>query len=530
MADRLCAIPIGQCTISKCAIGHCVYFLTAVLICLALASHATASQEDDGPPNVIVILVDDISACEFSCYGGEVNTPHIKRLADRGIRFENAFGTPMCVPSRAMLLTGLYPDKTGVFHNALQPRPIDKDSRANWGKAFDLFPEVFQRNGYRTLVAGKWQMAGKYPTLGTEFGFDENCLHHEWVRANGWNKPLPKKAEYDGLISDSRDLFPGRTSGYWHPSVTINGFLVDTSEKDFGPDIYNDYILQFMERNRDRPFMIYYPMMLAHTVTDFHSEERDDPNRRFGQLLPRCPKIVDGKPADELELDSVRGNIHYVDYLVGRITNKLTQLRLTNRTLVIFTSDNGTMGKGKGQPDPRGAHVPFIASCPGKIPGGKVSDELVSLVDIHSTVTSFAGLQSRDYEPNDGVDLTRLLTGQQSRLDRESVFSFLGEETWVRNKEYMLKSTGEFFEIGAVTDNDPQKMVSLDLAEASSRQLMSFQRLKMQMDGFPGYQDFDSPVYIRYKRAKANLASRYKKTPLKDKRKFVQAKTRVKPE
>lgn len=502
------------------------YFATIIFVSalLAIVGPSCAFQEADEKPNVIVILVDDVSACEFSCYGGAIKTPYIERLAAKGIKFKNAFGTPMCVPSRAMLLTGLLPDKTGVFHNALQPRRIDKDPRSNWGKAFDLFPEVFQRNGYRTLIAGKWQMGGKYPTLGAEFGFDECCLHHEWVHANNWNQPSPQMTRYDGHVGDRRDLFPGRTSGYWHPSVTVNGFLVDTGEKDFGPDIFNDYILQFMERNRSRPFMIYYPMMLAHTVTDFHSDQRDDPNRRFGQLLPRCPKIVDGQRTDQLEQDSVGGNVRYVDYLIGRITQKLSQLQLTKRTLIVFTSDNGTIGKGKGQPDPRGAHIPFIVSCPSTIPRGRVSDELVSLVDIHSTVTGFAGLETNESEPTDGVDLTALLTGKESRLDRQSVYSFLGEEIWVRNSEYLLKSTGEFFKVGRVADNDPRKMQTLDLADASSRDLTSFQQLKMEIVNFPSYQDFDSAVYARYRKAKANLKRRYSKTPVEDKRKFVQAK------
>ena len=503
--------------------SRCDIIAFSLFILLALFSGpATACQVSDDPPNIIVILVDDVSACEFSCYGGPIKTPNIEKLADRGIRFENAFGTPMCVPSRAMLLTGLHPDKTGVFHNSLQPRQIDNDSRSNWGKAFDLFPEVFQRNGYRTLVAGNWQMAGKYPTLGTEFGFDEYCLHHEWVRPDGWNQPLPRETRYDAHVGDQRDLFPGRTSGYWHPSVSVNGFLVDTSEKDFGPDIYNDYVLQFMERNRERPFMIYYPMMLAHTVTDFHSKERNNPDRRFGQLLPRCPKIVDGKPTDELEPDSVRGNVRYVDYLVRRISKKLRDLRLTDRTLILFTSDNGTIGKGKGQPDPRGAHIPFIASYPSKIPSGRVSDELVSLLDVHTTLTSFAGLETSKSSLTDGLDLSGLMAGDESRLERDSVYSFLGEETWVRNKKYLLTSAGDFYKVGKAIDNDPRKMKKVELRRASSRDVSNFKLLKMQIEDFPGFQDFDSVAYARYRKAKSNLRRRYAQTPTEDKRKFVQ--------
>ena len=495
--------------------------LLLLAVILTAPRHAPAQQETDEKLNVIVILADDISASEFGCYGGECETPNIDQLASSGIRFVNAFGSPMCVPSRAMLLTGLHPDKTGVFHNSLRPLRRDKDPRANWGQSFDLFPEVFQRNGYRTLITGKWQMAGTYPKLGFDYGFDEYCLHHEWRRPSDWNQPGPKFARYEGLIADKRDLFPGRTSGYWHPSIAINGFLMKTDEKDFGPDIYNDYLLQYIERNQDRPFLVYYPMMLAHSVTDFHSEKRENKDQRFGQMLPNCPKIVNGKPTSEREPDSVEGNLRYVDYLVGRVMKKLKALQMDQRTLIVFASDNATIGKGKGQPQPRGSHIPLIAACPGKIPAGRVSDELVSLVDIHSTVTHFTNVEKNPSSESDGLDLSGYMRGETDSIDRKFAFGFLADESWVRDKKYLLKSSGEFYEVGDVEDNNTKRMREIEISDASSLERNHFEKLTVQLQESPRFKDVNSPVFIRYRDQRKQLQRNYLNTPVENRRKFV---------
>ncbi len=368
---------------------------TLSLIVLLLFTGTPDTHPPDLPNdklNIIVILADDVSAEEFGCYGGTIPTPNIDKLASEGVRFKTAFGTPMCTPSRAMLLTGLYPDKTGVFHNSLRPLRKDGDSRWHWGHAFDLFPEVFQRNGYRTLIAGKWQMDGQYPDLGFDFGFDEYCLHHEWVRQNGWNQPDPKHTRYSGLIAGDQDLFPDRTSGYWYPSVVVNGLLVKTTEDDFGPDIFNDYVLNFVERNQHRPFMVYYPMMLAHTVTDFQSRDRSDKEKQFHQIFTRCPEVQNGRLTGKMGRESFQTNLEYLDFLVGRLMNKLDKLGIREKTLVVFTSDNATLGKGKACASPRGSHIPMIVSCPGVVQQQVVRDALVSLVDIYPTVTHLAGV------------------------------------------------------------------------------------------------------------------------------------------
>jgi len=305
-------------------------------------------------PNVILILVDDSAADNYGCYGSTFfETPRIDALARTGVRFTHCYSEPVCTPSRVKIMTG----RDGI-RNYVAFGTLDKGETT--------FGTMMKQRGYATAIAGKWQLhGGPRGSLAPECGFDTYCL---------WN-------------------YPGTTrSRYWNPSIVRDGKLLETSEKDYGPDIFTDFVIEFIGKNKDRPFFAYYPMVLVHAP---------------------FPKTPDSKPNDgklPRKLANFRDMTRYADKCVGRILDALDELGLREKTVVTYTTDNGT-GRGLTYPyrDERrkgekayatdgGTHAPLIVSCPGTVPAGIVCDDLVDFSDFMPTIAAIAGARLPDVE------------------------------------------------------------------------------------------------------------------------------------
>ncbi|MHC4542389.1 MAG: sulfatase-like hydrolase/transferase, partial [Planctomycetota bacterium] len=194
-------------------------------------------------PNILFIMVDDLGKEWISCYGAEdVETPNIDALAQTGMRFENAYSMPQCTPSRATLLTGQYPWRTGWVNHWDVPR---------WGVGYfdwairenTTFARVMRAAGYATAAAGKWQMNDFRiaPDFMSKHGFDDWCM---WTGYEAGNPPSGKRYwdAYINTLQDGSKTYSGR----------------------FGPDVYTDYLTDFMRKHKDRPMMLYFPMALTH--------------------------------------------------------------------------------------------------------------------------------------------------------------------------------------------------------------------------------------------------------------------------
>ena len=215
-----------------------------VISLFGLLSSCSIDKKDEKKPNILFILVDDLGKEWLSCYGAElVETPHIDELARTGMTFENAYSMPQCTPSRITLLTGQYPWRNGWVNHYDVPRlghggRFDPDMNPSFGKNM-------RDAGYVTCIAGKWQISDfrLEPEATVKAGFDAYCM---WT--GGENGGPSTKA------SQLR---------YWDPYIhTKEGSKTYTGE--FGPDIYSDFIVDFMRKNKDKPMMIYYPMCLTH--------------------------------------------------------------------------------------------------------------------------------------------------------------------------------------------------------------------------------------------------------------------------
>lgn len=363
-------------------------------------------------PNVLVVLCDDIGAQELGLYGHPVHrTPVLDELGRTGIWFETGYATPICHPTRFQIMTGQYGHHNGVYHFPGRPGGPPADTGADDIASHLTFGKIFQQAGYATAQAGKWQLSGQHPTLIRECGFDEYCM---WAYTHN----LPAGVAHDGAWEGR----PGtKTCRYWHPSIVRNGQYLDTGDDDYGPDIFSDFVLDFIGRAGEKPFFVYYPMALTHAPYYSTPDTTRTKEDRF-------------KHSHE----NWRANVEYADKIMGKLVAGLDKMGKRDNTLILFVGDNGTGGNGKGQPTELGCRVPFLANGPGLVkPAGK-SRELVDLSDILPTICEVAGIELPADHPIDGVSFAPCLRGDTQPL-REWIYEYLGPHRVVRTKRWLLE-------------------------------------------------------------------------------------------
>lgn len=315
-------------------------------------------------------MVDDLGPEWISAYGSEVvETPNIDRLAAEGVLFNNAHSMPQCTPTRVTLLTGQYPYHHGWTNHWDVPR---------WGGGahFDpdlnfSFARLFRDAGYRTAAAGKWQINDfrVQPEAMVEHGFDAYAM---WTG-------------YEGQPPANQDTPNPSAERFQNPYIhTKEGSR--TYADEFGPDVFADFLISFMEANHDQPMLLYFPMVLTHPP-----------------LVP-----TPHEPDAEGIIGRHSAMVRYTDHLVGRLTDTLDALGIRDNTYIFFTTDNGTsrgingrmngrdVAGGKGSLGQNGMHAPFIVSAPGHIPAGTTTDALMDFSDLFPTFTELAGIASPD--------------------------------------------------------------------------------------------------------------------------------------
>jgi arylsulfatase A-like enzyme/nicotinamidase-related amidase len=411
--------------------------LAAACIAAALAVVTTglrvataASPAAGRPPNVILILADDLGAKELGCYGHPRHrTPHLDRLASEGTRFETFFSHPLCTPTRMALMTGQYGFHNG-FLGMANPAftPAKGSPQAAIGSHF-THADLLASRGYATALVGKWQLAGALPTLVRDAGFDEYMM---WAYDHNLPPGVTHPAHEKG----------GNACRYWHPSIIENGRYRPTTPDDYGPDLFNDFCIDFARRHADRPFFVYYTSVLTHSP----HLETPDPEHPGGR-----------RPA------TFRSNLEYLDHLMGRLLAALDKQGLADDTVVIFIGDNGTGGDGKGTVTERGARTPCIIRGPG-VRRGAVSRAVADITDIMPTLAELSGARLPADRPFDGASLVPVLRGDQER-HRDWIYSHLDDGRVLRDARWLLELPGggrkeRFFDCGASRDGSGYRDVT----------------------------------------------------------------------
>jgi arylsulfatase A len=391
--------------------------LLALATIVSTAAPRADAADANRPPNFLVILADDLGAKELGCYGNTNHkTPNLDALAAGGVRFKTCYAAPLCSPSRVELMTGRYGFRTGW--NGLIDRPYapPKDSpEYDVGSAQFTFADLLKTRGYATALAGKWQLSGKLPSLVTDCGFDE---YRMWAYTHN----LPEGITHTGAFQKGGKT----TSRYWHPSIITNGQYTPTQPTDYGPDLFQEFLIDFMSRNKDKPFLAYYPTPLTHG--------------------PHDPTPDPAKPGAKTP-QGLKSNLEYLDHQIGQLIAALDRLKLRENTLVIFTGDNGTAGDGKGKSTELGSRVPMIVNCPGVVQAGVASDELVDLSDVFATLAELSGTSPPAGHVIDGKSFAPALRGENGK-GREWIFSAIRSERVLRDKRWLLEGDGKFFDCG----------------------------------------------------------------------------------
>jgi arylsulfatase A len=377
-------------------------------------SLAMPQAKQSRPPNILLMMADDLGAGELGCYGHrEHRTPNLDGLAAGGVRFETCYATPLCSPSRVELMTGRYGFRTG-WTNFIG-RVTTRKERLEAEEV--TFADVLKERGYRTGLSGKWQLGlvSKHPTMIVDSGFDE---YFSWAWTKGG---LPADARFDG---DPHQR-------YWQPAIVENGKHFPVTKKDYGPDLYSDWIVNFMRRHRHRPFLAYYPMCLVHPPWD---------------------------PTPDNPGGGLRANVEYMDKVAGKVLRALDNLGLRENTIVFFTGDNGTARAGKGTVTERGVRVPMIVSGPG-VRKGMVCRDLIDFSDMMPTLAELSGATLPKGVSIDGHSFAHLLRGEPGRA-REWIFSYLAYERMLRDRRWLLEGDGRFYDCGDQRDGRGYKDVT----------------------------------------------------------------------
>ncbi len=365
----------------------------AVLL-VGLIQTQGVAQEATGVvrPNIVIIYADDLGYGDLGCYGHPtIRTPNLDRMASEGMRFTSFYSAAeVCTPSRAALLTGRLPLRSGMCSNTR--RVLFPNSAGGLPEGEITLAEGLKPRGYATACVGKWHLGHLPRFLPMRHGFD-TFFGTSYV--NDMDRVADPKL--------GRSIFFDPKVEYWNvPLIRHDKIVERPADQTTFTRRYTEEAVAFIRSNKDRPFFLYLAHNMPH-VPLFASKE----------FAGKSPRGLYGDVVEEL------------DWSVGRVLQTIRDEKLQQRTLVVFSSDNGPwltfnqhggsaglLRDGKGSTWEGGMRVPGLFWWPGKIPSGAVTQEMASTMDLFTTCLKLAGVEVPSDRTVDGLDLTPLLLGK----------------------------------------------------------------------------------------------------------------------
>jgi arylsulfatase A-like enzyme len=434
-----------------------------VAIGLAVAAAGVAQQSTTAqrPPNLIVILADDLGYGDVCAYGcRDTKTPHIDALASSGVRFTQGYVTaPVCSPSRAGLMTGRYQQR---FGHELNAGGVARAVKEGLGTPLDerMLPQYLRDRGYATGMVGKWHLGPTPEKHPMSRGFDE--YFGFLSGGNLYLDPLDRPGVH--FIERGPE---GSTQRHRNPVDPILRGRDAVEEPEYLTEAFTREAVSFIERHQNEPFFLYVAYNAPHTPL----QVTDEYYRRFPEIADEGRRVY-------------AAMVSALDDGVGAITSALDRAGLRERTLVVFSSDNGCatytescsndpLLAGKLTPFEGGFRVPFLASWKGTIAPGRVSGAMVSTLDLLPTALEMSGSTARPPKPLDGESLLPILRGERESTARDTLVWRLGDHYAVRHGDWKLvhfldhpamlfdlaKDPGERTDLAA---KDPRRVAELE--------------------------------------------------------------------
>jgi arylsulfatase A-like enzyme len=468
------------------------YFLhTAMLGLLWLAGSTActtkqAAEHQTKPPNIIVILADDLGSKDLSIYGNEeIPTPHIDAIGKEGVTFLQGYSTaPICSPSRSGLLTGRYQQRFGAEYlasgsygnyNFTAQQLSAPGSAYEKPEAFDstliqglplseiTLAEFLKKAGYATGIIGKWHVGLEEPLLPEGRGFDYH--YGFYAGATLYNDTLQQ-----GFVHATLPWVPSDISS-WHrkDGRAIYRSSQQIDEKEYLTFKLADEATRFIEKNKDNPFFLYLPFNAPHTPLQAPKNYYD----KFSHVKEHHRRVY-------------YAMIAALDDAVGQVTDKLEALGLDENTLIVFVSDNGgatyiraanndPLRSGKLSQFEGGVRIPYLLRYKGVVPAGQTYALPVSTLDIFATVAAVTGNKLPEEKEYDGVNLIPYVTGENKGTPHEALFWRNGYVKAVRKGNWKLQLNGGYngnrvylfdlekdpSETNNLADTEPEKLAEL---------------------------------------------------------------------
>lgn len=360
--------------------------------CETLTGPESVANKNDPPPNFIIIFCDDLGYGDIGCFGSKKHrTPSIDRMAKEGMRFTSFYVTSgVCTPSRSSLMTGCYPRRVNMHDDGRGKWVLFPASHKGLHPDEITIAEVLKERGYATAIVGKWHLGDQPDFLPTQQGFDS----------------------YFG-IPYSNDMGKWNKNRNYPPLPLLRNVKVVQREPDqtLLTKRYTEEAIKFITTNKDKPFFLYLP----HTM----------PHNPVSASAPFAGRSANGGFGDAVE---------EIDWSTGEILTTLERLGIDDRTMVVFTSDNGAARRWGGSNAPLsgfkgstmegGMRVPCVVRWPGKVPAGTTCDLVTSTIDMLPTLAKLADARVPDDRIIDGKDIWPLMSGDPDAKSPHDAFYY----------------------------------------------------------------------------------------------------------
>lgn len=375
--------------------------LLAAALGLAVTAGVARAQQ---PPNLVLILADDLGWGDLACQGGAIPTPHLDALAAAGVRFTSCYvSQAACTPSRAAILTGCHANRVGL------PDVLFPGAKVGLHPDEETLPELLRRRGYVTGAFGKWHLGDAEPCAPQQHGFDEFLglpYSNDMWPVDFAGQPVP--------AGHAKNRYP--PLHWWDGRQALEPIATLADQAEITGRL-TAAAVDFVRRHRDRPFFLYLPHPMPHV-----------PIAAGAGFAGRSGHGLYGDVIQE------------IDASVGAVVAALAEAGVRERTLVVFTSDNGPwlnfgdhagsagpLREGKGTTWEGGARVPCVMALPGVIPPGSVSSRIVATVDLLPTLCGLAGAEP-PRRRIDGIDLAALLRDPSDPEPRQEYWFYYGRD------------------------------------------------------------------------------------------------------